>query len=298
MPRQFLANVIERVNKSDFGEIHIESGTSDVIDLGRGRDLAYGGGGDDTFVIESGKKVLFGGTGDDTFQFLERAMGKTTISDFGRGNDVLDLSALGVTGLDDLTIRETRFGTKIEVGDLDIVLNVKPDQLDVDDFRFADPDGSITIDFDDIDLGGEAFAPMPQDYRGLQWDNFFVIDTEAFAMENTSGYVADSVPNVAFNGFGNRATLSSDENFDLESITMAGAWQDGLNIGIEAFDDGQRLGRQDFTLSYGTPEVFELNDAIFDSVDEVRFYSFGGGNDNPFDDGTGRQIVLDDFVIV
>jgi hypothetical protein len=242
--------------------------------------------------------VLFGGAGSDTYRFLDGAVGKTTIGDFQSGVDMLDLSMLGVTGLDGLTIRETRFGTKIEFGDLDIVLNITPDQLDADSFLFADPDTTTTIDFDDAGLAppGAGSSPLDTGYLGLQWENFEVLDTDAQGATFISGYAAASGTQVALNGGGSPATLSSEDDFDFVSLTMAAAWRDGLLVDIEAYDDGVFLGEQRVTLDYGNPQVVDLDASIFASIDEVRFFSFGGV-DNPFDSGTGRQIAFDDFVI-
>ncbi len=66
---------------------------SDVLDGRGGHDDLYGGGGDDVLVDGRGFDLLTGGPGADRFVF-EVGRGNGAIEDFGRGNDVIDLTAL------------------------------------------------------------------------------------------------------------------------------------------------------------------------------------------------------------
>ncbi|GGE27976.1 Hemolysin-type calcium-binding repeat-containing protein [Gemmobacter megaterium] len=67
-----------------------------------GDDILFGGNGDDTLVGGSGKDVLTGGAGFDVFLFARtfdvgRPGMRDEITDFERGFDKIDFSALGVT---------------------------------------------------------------------------------------------------------------------------------------------------------------------------------------------------------
>ncbi|MDX5446130.1 MAG: Ig-like domain-containing protein, partial [Zoogloeaceae bacterium] len=81
----------------------------DILDGGDGDDLLFGGGGDDTLqggvgndllVGGQGDDILTGGDGDDTFQWLSGDVGSAgapatdVVTDFGNGQNVLDLSDL------------------------------------------------------------------------------------------------------------------------------------------------------------------------------------------------------------
>ena len=50
-----------------------------------------------------------------------------------------------------------------------------------------------------------------------------------------------------------------------------------------------------YFLAYGVSQVFELNDAIFDNVDEVVFTA-SGGTDVTTDSGAGTHFALDDLI--
>ena len=83
------------------GNDSIDGGTSDDELLGdEGHDTLIGGNGRDTLNGGSGDDVLTGGNSNDTF-VLALEGGHDTITDFGRGNDVIALSS-GI-GFDDLS---------------------------------------------------------------------------------------------------------------------------------------------------------------------------------------------------
>lgn len=71
---------------------------ADLLDGGRASDTLKGGEGKDVLIGGRGRDALKGGAGADTFTFREVAESSSersdTITDFGRGNDVIDLSAI------------------------------------------------------------------------------------------------------------------------------------------------------------------------------------------------------------
>ena len=77
---------------------------NDTLIGGEGNDLLKGGAGDDTLVIDgNAMDVVHGGPGDDTFVFSPSNIGGATISDFTRGEDVIDLTAFtGISSVEDL----------------------------------------------------------------------------------------------------------------------------------------------------------------------------------------------------
>ena len=70
---------------------------------GSGDDRIDGGQGDDLIVGGTGADRLTGGSGDDVFRFLSGADSNDVITDFGRGDDLIDLAAMGFTGLAEAT---------------------------------------------------------------------------------------------------------------------------------------------------------------------------------------------------
>jgi Ca2+-binding RTX toxin-like protein len=73
----------------------------DTITGGGGADILNGANGSDSLNGGTGDDVLTGGFGDDVFVFNSGG-GADTITDFGEGNDVIDLSDFADSGYDSL----------------------------------------------------------------------------------------------------------------------------------------------------------------------------------------------------
>ncbi|UWR45182.1 metallopeptidase [Phaeobacter inhibens] len=86
----------------------------DMLHGGSGNDHLLGGIGRDTLVGGDGSDTLTGGTGADTFVFDQAdAFDTNRITDFGRGADVIDLSGLWLTSMDQLDIAKDSGTTTI-----------------------------------------------------------------------------------------------------------------------------------------------------------------------------------------
>jgi len=179
-----------------------------------------------------------------------------------------------------------------------ITIDIQVDGVD----NAPPPPGTLTFEFfDGTDpISGSA-------YGGLTWSaDWFSLDGSTFQPRGSdgrggvpaNGYYNGivSVSQVAFNAGGNDVTLSRDTDFDLESAYFAAAWNDGLTLEVSGYDDGVLVGTQTLTLNTTGPLFVEFDDAIFDSVDEVVFHSYGGTN--PGLGGSGTQFVMDDLLIL
>ena len=80
---------------TDGDEAAFGGDADDVIDMGGGDDIVDGGGGVNNVI---------GGAGSDTFQ-ARGDHGTTTVGDFTRGKDIVDVSLLGIESFDQLAIR-------------------------------------------------------------------------------------------------------------------------------------------------------------------------------------------------
>lgn len=86
---------------------------NDKLYAGSGFNSLYGGYGDDRLFTGTGNADFYGGAGNDTF-VIGKGRGFTlTIEDFKSGYDKIDVSALGITSLDQLLLR---FGTDFSTG--------------------------------------------------------------------------------------------------------------------------------------------------------------------------------------
>ncbi len=81
---------------------------NDILYGGNGEDSLNGGAGNDTLYGNNGKDTLTGGSGSDRFVFGNSdssASNPDTITDFSRGEDLIDLSAVsGISDFNDLTL--------------------------------------------------------------------------------------------------------------------------------------------------------------------------------------------------
>lgn len=86
------------------GDDTLEGGSgNDALAGGTGKDLLSGGAGDDRLTGGAGADQLSGGSGADTFRFTSStdslSDASDLITDFSAGRDLIDVSALGYTGL-------------------------------------------------------------------------------------------------------------------------------------------------------------------------------------------------------
>ncbi|MEH1864169.1 MAG: PEP-CTERM sorting domain-containing protein [Nostoc sp.] len=154
----------------------------------------------------------------------------------------------------------------------------------------------LVLTFDDLDVTTEFDGnQIPNGYGGLNWDNFYYLTTPTYQI-NPSGYIFGTVssPNVAYNLFGDPATVSSVSidggQFDFNSVYLTAAWSNGLNILVEGFSDGITKYATTVTVDTTSPTQFNFD---FLDIDSLKFTSSGGINAGY--EGAGTQIVLDNF---
>jgi len=119
-----------------------------------------GGDGDDTFISGSNvREEFFGQGGNDTF-IIEPGSGRVTITQFrfvsddGAFQDIIDLSAFGITDFSQLNIIVTRGGTTLDLGNGDAIsFNQFGGTLTADDFIFAESDDT-PVDEAPVDPNG------------------------------------------------------------------------------------------------------------------------------------------------
>ena len=119
---------------------------NDVLDGGTGNDTLDAGNGHDILAGGKGADVLTGHWGNDTFVY-NQGDGADTITDFGAGNDLIDLTGTSVTDFTSLNIQSVanddgtedafiRFGPQSNGNNLTLD-GVVSSSLDEDDFLFG-----------------------------------------------------------------------------------------------------------------------------------------------------------------
>ncbi|WP_324074280.1 MAG: peroxidase family protein [Erythrobacter sp.] len=110
---------------------------NDGVDGGEGDDTLSGGSGNDYLDGGAGDDELTGGTGNDTFAFGNG----DTVTDFAVDQDMIDLSAMGVTAAnfaEMVSITAVRGGARITIGtESMLIANVSPTALTAAQFTLA-----------------------------------------------------------------------------------------------------------------------------------------------------------------
>jgi len=166
------------------------------------------------------------------------------------------------------------------------------------------PKGVIT--FDDISDNGYG-TEIPSNYGKFNWSGFYVLNVSAYP-SNPSGYLNGMVSanNVAYNGYGNDANISSTRPFNFKSAYLTGAWNNELNVTVQGYKKGVLKYTKSTILSVYHPTKVDFN---FDDVDNVVFHS-EGGIQGPYKKenkeiknksigvlGSGNHFVIDNVVI-
>lgn|GEM_PF-6910192 len=166
---------------------------TNILNGDAGNDRLVAGDSADTLIGGTGNDLLIGGDGGDTFVF-EDGFGADTITDFdvdaaSPAGDTIDLSALGVTDISDLTIVQSGTATIITVtGDTENSIrlnNTTATDLTNDNFVFDTVTSAIALGGVEV-LFSDAFAntqTAPEDLNSP--DIALNFDQENFISDNT-----------------------------------------------------------------------------------------------------------------
>jgi hypothetical protein len=136
---------------------------NDVLIGNDGNDELFGGAGDDTIIGGLGADIINAGEGNDTYRFESKSessnlTGRDFIAEFDNGTNIIDVSALGYTGLasgtaaqNELSVRfdDVSFRTIVEDSACDFAFETNVTvSLEASDFIFANG-GTDTVTPDD-----------------------------------------------------------------------------------------------------------------------------------------------------
>jgi len=155
-----------------------------------------------------------------------------------------------------------------------------------------------TLTFDSLSCSPTGSA-IPGGYGGLNWSNMYCVPAASNAY-NPSGY-SNGIGNVAFNGGGGVA-FSSSTPFNLSTLELGAAWNNGLAVVITGYNGTKQLYQDTFTVSTSGLNLETLN---FYGVTLVTFSSSGGTSEGFASTGlgpggvfgTGTEFVLDDMTV-
>jgi hypothetical protein len=154
------------------------------------------------------------------------------------------------------------------------------------------------ITFDDLPTPPSPnYAIIQTPYCGLQWSNFFYMDSVAeLNAYGPTGYSYGMVSsnNIAFNSAGAPSSLSSAGVFNLNSAYLTAAWNDGLNVEVRGFVGNTLAYDNTYIVNSTAPTLINFN---YLGVSSVVFTSSGGTLHAFPNGGHGTQFAMDDLTL-
>jgi hypothetical protein len=152
-----------------------------------------------------------------------------------------------------------------------------------------------TINFDD--LNGDGNHTIQNGYAGLNWDNVYIYDaTHDPGGLNPSGYQFSVISpfNVAFTGFGNPITVSSDTVFNFNSAYLTAVWRDNMVVQAIGSLGGVPVPTYDHTYTLSAT-ANTLIDFDYLGIDSVKLSVVSEGTQHPgYGQGT-NQVAIDNL---
>ena len=232
------------------------SGANEINGM-RGDDQLFGGNGADVLIDGEGNDTLTGGWGNDRF-VLEGDGMADTITDWGRGNDRLDIRGWsGVANLGDLTLTSTAQGLTITSESETLYLrkvgggSISAGALDAGDFLFGNlPSQAVApapLDTPDVPDLAEAPGPGANVINGSDGDS---VMAGTSASEYIMGYGGRDV----LGGSGGSDTLFGGLGNDRYILNSAG---DAIG-GEEAYSAGGGIDTVEAWVDYVLPRNLEI----------------------------------------
>jgi VCBS repeat-containing protein len=146
---------------------------------------------------------------------------------------------------------------------------------------------ATTLTFDNLPLSGE--SSIPNGYGGLDWSNFYYLDSNTDVPISGYSHGTVSAPNIAYNGYGEPASISGT-TFNFIGADLTGAWNTGLSITVDGYDHNVLVDQQTVVVNTTTPTWFDFD---FNGITDLVFSSSGGVSAGY--DGSGTQFAMDNF---
>src|SRR5260370_32473523 len=111
-----------------------------------------------------------------------------------------------------------------------------------------------TLTFDDV--SPYEYVIISNGYGGLQWTNFFIQNGS-----RSPGFDRGAVsqPNVALDGFGDPASISSDALFSLKSAYLTAVYVNSQRISVQGFRNGSLIYNNTYDVNDNAPTLFHFN---------------------------------------
>lgn len=156
------------------------------------------------------------------------------------------------------------------------------------------------VDFENIDTTPYGFAVIQNGYSKLNWSSFYALNSEdsGVGTYGNSGYFTGitSGEQVAFNPYtATEASISlTTGTFTFDSVQMTSAWNLKETVKIVGYDeDGAVAYSTKVKITDKGPLDVDLN---WSGLSKVTFFFNDNGTPDPDLQGTGNNVVFDDFI--
>lgn len=142
----------------------------------------------------------------------------------------------------------------------------------------------------------DSYGQIDEGYGGLTWGNVGALDVSVYPGSGYDNVNRGTGDDVAYTyGKGGSLIRSTRGDFDLDSGWFAAAWLTGLKVIVKAYNDNIQVARLVFVLDQDAKRI--TFDNSFDDVDQLYIIKRGGVDENLDDEGTGRQVAIDNLLI-
>ena len=148
---------------------------------------------------------------------------------------------------------------------------------------------NLVLDFEDVDVGAVLIADLPSGYHGFDWPDDEAVYGD-WIVENSSGAYGEGVVSGEQALFGKGASdieFTRDTDFDFLSGWFTAAHYDGLEVTVQAYDDGVLTATEVFSVNTEAATFHDFSGPGFESVDRVVISS-----------GEFSQLAVDDLSFV
>lgn len=138
----------------------------------------------------------------------------------------------------------------------------------------AAPGGTELLTFDSLNAGTDG-SPIPAGYGYLNWNNFYALDGVDYGLSGYQ-YGVISPKDVAFNAYGNPASISSQYLFVLNSAYLTAAWEN-MQVQVKGYFLNKLVYTRVYNINTSTPTLVRfppnvlVTDVVFTSSNNSQF---------------------------
>jgi hypothetical protein len=144
---------------------------------------------------------------------------------------------------------------------------------------------ALVMDFEDVPGTSSDYRKIANGYKEFNWNNFYA-SHKTFRPGSGHGTGAVSGDWAAYNGWGNKASITRSDEFLFTGAYFTSVFQSSSHIlDINGFRNGEKLYSESIEINKNLPTLFEPKGWSF--IDTLMFESRGGS----------ERFVMDRFTV-